>query len=174
MKSLPKNIEELEYLIDERKFDFDVIFFGKLRIRKNKSPINLKDHSYESCPTESSAGGARLYISNHHSYKSRSQLYIYKSTELESTFFEILIPKKTNVILGCIYRQHRMDLSEFNDYYYVNSILDNFSKENKTVFLLNDFNIDLLNCDQHSPTNECLHSFSFYVLCSYYTDNKNR
>ena len=32
--------------------------------------------------------------------------------------------------------------------------MDKLSKKNKTVFLLGDFNVDLLNYDQHSPTNE--------------------
>ena len=43
-------------------------------------------------------------ISNHLSYKPRNDLYIYKSTELELTFTEILNPKKINVIVGSIYR----------------------------------------------------------------------
>ena len=45
-----------------------------------------------------------------------------------------------------------MELNEFNDYD-VNNLLDKLSKENKTVFLLGDFNIELLNYHQHSPTN---------------------
>ena len=48
-----------------------------------------------------------------------------------------------------------MDLNEFNDYY-INNFLDKLSKENETVFLLGDFNIDLLNYDQHSLTNQFL------------------
>ena len=32
--------------------------------------------------------------------------------------------------------------------------MDKLSKKNKTVFLLGDFNVDLLNYDQHSPTSE--------------------
>ena len=58
-------------------------------LRKRKSPINginLKDYSYESCPTEFSAGDTLLYISNHLSYKPRNDLCIYKSRELRSTF----------------------------------------------------------------------------------------
>ena len=58
----------------------------------------------------------------------------------------MLNPKKTNMIVGCIYRHPHMDLNEFNDYY-VNNLLDKLSKENKTVLLLGDFNIDLLNYD---------------------------
>ena len=57
--SLSKNIEELEYLLDKTKIDFDVIGISESRIKKDKSPINsinLKGCSHESCPTESAAG----------------------------------------------------------------------------------------------------------------------
>ena len=114
-------------------------------------------------PTGSSAGGILLYISNHLFFKSKNGLYIYKFTELESTFIETLNPKKANVIMRCIYRHPHMDLNEFNDYY-INNLLDKLSKENKTVFLLGDFNIDLLNYDQHSLTNEFLDSLSSHML----------
>ena len=105
---LSKNIEELEYLLDKTKIDFDVVGISESRIKKDKSAtnsINLKSYSHESCPTESAAGGTLLYISNNLSYKPRNDLYIYKST-----FIEILSSKKTNVIVGCIYCHPHMDL----------------------------------------------------------------
>ena len=92
---------------------------------------------------EFAAGANLLYISNFLSHKPRNDLCIYKSTELKSTFIEILNPNKTNVIVGCIHLFPHMDLNEYNDYY-VNNLLDKLSKEKKTVFLLGDFNIDLL------------------------------
>ena len=96
------------------------------------------------------------------SYKPRTDLCIYKSTEIKSSFIEILNSNKTNVIVGCIYRLPHMDLNEFNDYYIYN-LLDKLSKENKTVFLLADFNIELLDYDQHSPTNEFLDFLSCHI-----------
>ena len=48
-----------------------------------------------------------------------------------------------------------MSINEFNDDY-LNELLDKLSKENKTIFLLGDFNINLLNYDIHPPTNEFL------------------
>ena len=75
---------------------------------------------------------------------------------------EISNPKKTNVIVSCIYRHPNTDLNEFNDY--INNLLDKLLKENKTVFLLGDFHVDILNYDQHSLTNEFLDSLSFYML----------
>ena len=62
----------------------------------------------------------------------------------------------------CVLHPH-MDLNGFNDYY-INNLLDKLSKENKTVFVLGDFNIDLLNYGQHSLTNEFLDSFSSHML----------
>ena len=51
----------------------------------------------------------------------------------------------------------------------LNPLLDKPSKENKQVLLLGDFNIDLLNCNDHQPTNEFLdslasNSFLQYIL----------
>ena len=52
-----------------------------------------------------------------------------------------------------------MSIESFNDFY-LNPLLDKLSKENKTIFLLGDFNIDLLKYDSHPPTNEFLDSLS--------------
>ena len=46
-------------------------------------------------------------------------LQIYR---ISTTFIEILNPKRTNVIVGCIYCHPHMDLNEFNDYYLNNRI----------------------------------------------------
>ena len=112
----------------------------------------MKDYSNESCRMEPGTGGTVLHISNHISKKPRNDFWIWISTESESTFIEILNAKKTKTIVGCIYRDRNIELNEFNDYYF-NNLLDKLSKENNTVFLLDDFNIELLSYDQNSLTN---------------------
>ena len=52
-----------------------------------------------------------------------------------------------------------MDLNDFNTSY-LNNLLDKVSKEQKPVFLLGDFNVNLLNSNNHNPTNEILHSLT--------------
>ena len=47
------------------------------------------------------------------------------------------------------------DVSEFNKTY-LNKLLNKFSKENKLVFLIDDFNINSLNYKDHQPNDECL------------------
>ena len=56
-----------------------------------------------------------------------------------------------------------MHLDEFNDNY-LNTLLDKISKENKSVFLLGDFNADLLKYDKHAPTNQFLDSLSSHMF----------
>ena len=61
-----------------------------------------------------------------------------------------------------------MDLTDFNSNY-VNSLLEKISKEQKSVFLLGDFNINLMNYNVHNPTNKfsdspASNSFLPYIL----------
>ena len=71
---------------------------------------------------------------------------IYKATKPESTFIKIVVPKKTNSIVGCIYRHSCMNVCTFNDHY-LNPLLYKLSKEAiKFIVLLGDFNIDLKFC----------------------------
>ena len=56
-----------------------------------------------------------------------------------------------------------MNLNELDEFY-LNNLLDNLSKENKTVFLLGDFNINLLNYAQDTSTDEFLDSLSFHLF----------
>ena len=106
-----------------------------------------------------------LYI-NKLSYKVRQDLSIYKSSELESTFIEIINPKKTNIIIHCIYRHPTMNLNEFNDNY-LNILSQKISKEKKNVFLLVDSNVDLLKYDKHAGANEFIDSLSSYMYLPY-------
>ena len=52
-----------------------------------------------------------------------------------------------------------MNINEFNDDY-LNEFLYKLSEENKSIFLLGDFNINLLNYDIHLPTKAFLDSLS--------------
>ena len=82
-----------------------------------------------------------IYIRNHLSYKTRNYLKIYKSFELKPTFTEICNPKKTNIIAGCNHKHSIMNINEFDDDC-LNELFDKLSKENKTLFLLGDLNIN--------------------------------
>ena len=166
--SLNKNFDDLEYLLKCTNKSFDIIAVSETRISKKTSltcNINLKNYSFESTPTESSAGGTLLYISNRLSYKPRFDLNIVKKNQVESTFIEIINTKKTNIVVGCIYKHPNMDVLEFNNH--LNQMLEKVSKEQKQIFLLGDFNINWLNYNAYQPTNEFLDSLASNSIIPY-------
>ena len=58
-----------------------------------------------------------LYIDKNLTYRPRSELTLYKSKEIESSFIEIIEPKKKNAIAGCIYKHPNVSVGEFtNDF----------------------------------------------------------
>ena len=144
--SLSKNFDDLEYLLKTTNMNFDIIAISETRITKNinniLSNINLNNYAFELTTTESSAGGTLIYVANHLAYNPRTDLQIYKKRDLESTFIEIINPKKSNIIIGCIYRHSNMDLTDYNKDY-LNPLLAKLSKGKEIVFLLGDYSVGL-------------------------------
>ena len=70
-------------------------------------------------PTESSAGGVSLYISETLSFNLRNDLKqaFYLAHNLEAVFVEIIQTKKPNMIVGTIYRHPCMPINLFNSDY---------------------------------------------------------
>ena len=66
-------------------------------------------------------------------------------------------------LVGCICRYSKMDLFE-SMHYYLNPPLEKLAKEQKTVFLLGDFHVDLLKYEKHKVTNEFLDSLSSNIF----------
>ena len=153
--SLNKNFDDLQHLLSCTRKTFDIIAISETRIIKNISLLNNLNlnYSFEFTPTETSAGGTLPYIANHLSYKCRNDLNIYKKNELESTFIEIVNPKKSNIIVGVIYRHP----SDFNCNY-LNKLLENISTEQN--FILGDFNVNFFHYNDHNQANKFLDSLA--------------
>ena len=71
-----------------------------------------------------------------------------------------------NIIVGVIYRDPSIDISDFKCNY-LKKVMKNISKEQKSIFLLGDFNVNFLNYIEHNQINEfedSLVSTSFILL----------
>ena len=133
--SLNKNSEELQNLLQSTNINFDVIAITETRIPKNVSEtqnILFNNYSFEHTPTESSAGGTLLYVANRLSCKIRTELKIYKKFELESIFIEIINPRKSNIIVGVIYKHPKIDVTDFNNNF-LNNLLKKINQEQKSI-----------------------------------------
>ena len=80
---------------------------------------------------------------------------------------EIQIPNDKNIIIGIIYRPPDLNIPAFINSF--DSVLSKINSEGKKVWLTGDFNINLLNFNHHSLTNDFLNlllSYSFFPLIS--------
>ena len=118
--SLSKNFDDLEHLLKCTNKVFDMVAVSETRITRQTSLIsnininlNLQNYSFEFTPTESNAGGTLLKKANHLSYKPGTDLSLNKANQLESTFIEIINSRKSNIIVGCLYKHPNMDVSDF-------------------------------------------------------------
>ena len=68
-------------------------------------------------------------------------------------------------MVGCVYKHPNMDVLDFHSF--INQLLDKISKEQKQIFILQDFNINLLNYHEHQPTNEFLDSLASNSIIPY-------
>ena len=125
--------------------NFRLIGISESQFLKHSPPIfdyNIEGYSVEHTPTESSAGGALLYILNRLSYFPRSDFseLLYKPMELESVFVKISFSSKPNCIVRCIYKHPGMCVNAFTNEF-LSPFLEIASRENKSIILLGDFNI---------------------------------
>ena len=72
--------------------------------------------------------------------------------------------KWKNLIIGCIYRNPSMNPNEFIDVFMLD-LLQEISKEDKTIMVMNDFNVDLLKYDTKADSIAFLDSMytNFYL-----------
>ena len=89
-----------------------------------------------------------MYISQKLSNKLRSDLNIYSPKELESTFANILTPKKQNMIVNTIYENPQIKQHKIS-----NIFLELVSKlKNPNSFLAGDLSINFLNHKKRPET----------------------
>ena len=110
-----------------------------------------------------------LYVANGINFKPRTDLEIYQSKELESTFIEIINPKESNDIIGVIYRHPNMNPTEFTDNKFNELMLKLSQERNKKFFITGDFNFDLLKTSNHSDTSSFYEKISSNLLIPHIT-----
>ena len=138
ISSLGRHFDEFNTLLSLLDFNFCLIGISETRFLKCNPPsfdFSIEGYSTEHTPTESSAGGTLLYISNRYVYSLRSDLanLMYRPRELESVFVEISLNRKSNILIGCVYRHPGMCINTFN-MEHLTPLLQRLSKENKSVF----------------------------------------
>ena len=117
--------------------------------------------------TNKIGGGVGLFVRNSINYKQRADLLIFNDF-CESLFIEIdkeVFGCEKNIAIGVMYRPPNHDINQFIEC--TKEILEKVHQENKFLYLIGDFNINLLNVDSHNLTadfNDVIYSYGLIPL----------
>ena len=117
--SLSKFFDDFNKLINDLKLDFDILGISESKILKSQcstTNVSLQNFVIEKNSTKSTAGELLLYFNKRHSYKACPYIKIYKALNLESVYIEIILPNKSNLIVGFTYRYLCVDVCTFHDH----------------------------------------------------------
>ena len=124
----------------------------------------LHGYNLHSQPSRSAADGVALYTSKSLNAIKRTDLSI-TDEEFETVWAEIRKIKFKNILCCCAYRHHSSSPERFTEH--IETILHNLVRENKNIFILGDFNINLLNCINHPASVNFLNVMDSNYLLPY-------
>ena len=169
IRSLPKHDDQLIAYLKSLTIEFNIIGLSETWLSYENAHVYGMDdyqHIYK-CRPSRRGGGDSVFGRDGIDFTILQHLNI--STDIcECLFIEI---KKTefvtdhDVVIGIIYSPPNRNVQQFNEC--LLEILSNINLTNKLCFLMEDFNINLLQQDAHAPTSEfleTLYSFSYFPL----------
>ena len=158
-RSLSLHFDELISTLASLKINFDVIGVSETwNSFDNPIKTNVQIPRYDYFPYQSHSqnGGVALYVKSGLTPIPRPELSK-DSTDFETVWVEVENNNDKNYLFCCAYRHPSSDIETFTEYLQVT--LSHPSVFNKQVFILGDFNIDLLNYNSHTPTTNYVNFF---------------
>ena len=129
------------HLLDELTFRFNILGITETRIKNACDNLDfnpaIPQYNFEHVPTPLSAGGFGMYINENFKYLSAFQ----------ALWIELHPRKHANITCRVVYRQHNSP-ELFQKYF--DGTIENLSTSGKQIFLMGDYNINLLRF-QHAP-----------------------
>ena len=169
IRSFQKKLHKLDIYLENIKHNFGII--GLSETWMNDSNVALCNvHGYDGVHNyrkKKKGGGVSVLVKNCIKFSLCSELNILNDN-IESIFIEIdksLLIFSNNIIIGTIYRPPSCDIHLFMNE--ISLILNKLNKENKSIFIMGDYNVNLLNSDKNvqiSEFIELMYSCSFLPL----------
>ena len=162
--SVNKNLNNLEILQTTLGHNFDVIALSETWITKENEATTKNLHltgyqKYHGTAGNSLKGGCGFLVSEGITFIPREDLdysFVGKDCEFEANWIEITTSSKSSYVIGVVYRHPRKKQEDKFIDYLTNTVLRKIRKENKTVFITGDFNINLLQYDIDTYTDNFL------------------
>lgn len=156
-RSLNKNYDAINQFIDQLDLRFSIYGFSETWIYE-KTPLlfNMDGYTFYHSDREGrKGGGVALLVNDSFDVKVRKDIQL-PDNICESLFIEILLTNARNIIVGIIYRDPNKPICEFTNH--INECLEEISSEHKNVYIMGDYNINLLNYNSIKCINDFLNT----------------
>lgn len=161
VRSLPKNNDTFMAYLESLAVKFDVIALSETWLSPENCHLPYISHQYNhiyNTRNHRAGGGVSLFIDKKYTFVQIADLTI-SNESMECIFTQInpLTPTTNPIVIGCVYRPPNTDIPTFLTH--LTDILQHPKIQNKTCYILGDFNFNLLNHDSHSPTADFINTF---------------
>ena len=155
IRSLSKNFDQLHNLVNELRFTSAVIAISETWLKDIPSSLFSIERFtlLTNNRTKKRGGGVGLYVTDNLESSMIEELSL-MSDELESIFIEIIVPGKQNMIVGEIYRPPNSNPTKFIET--LQTLLSSPFLINKRTFIMGDFNLNLLHCNENANCHDFL------------------
>ena len=158
IRSIPRNLSRFETYLGTLNHEFSVIGLSESWLKSYTVDLfgldgYKSEHNYRA---NRAGGGVSLFVKESMEYVVRQDMSL-NNDNIESLFIEIdknVLGRDRNVIVGVIYRPPATNIRTFNDH--VEKLLSIIKTENKSPYLMGDFNVNLLSTEHHAPSQEFL------------------
>ena len=153
VRSLPKNLSLLSEFLYSANCKPDILAITETRLSTwTVTNVDIPNYDFLHINSPTQAGGSGLYVSKNLNAIYRPDLK-FSIPLVESSWCEIILGNgRPNVIVRCIYQCPTSNLSAFTSEF--ETLLKEISEHE--IYILGDFNIDLLKYSEHLLTEECL------------------
>ena len=164
IRSLPLHLDELLTLLEHLSIDFQVIGLSEIKDSLESpivSNIEIPGYKFHHTPSKSACGGVGIYVKSDIKADKHDDLSLC-CNEFETVWIEIEDSKTRNVLCCCAYRHPSSDISIFNDH--IEDVISKLETENKLIYIVGDFNTDLLKYENHTLTSDFINMITTYQL----------
>ena len=151
-RSLNRNFDHISNYLDLLNHSFSVIGITESWLKTSSDLPPLDGYNCIHNPRNTRGGGVALYISDNFSITERTDISF--GNTAESLFIDLTDHNNNKITVGVVYRPTDTNLSNFNST--LSTILPKLNSLKNPCFVLGDFNINLINSQTHSLTNDFL------------------
>ena len=166
IRSLVRNFDCLTNLLDSLNQKFSIIGISETWLNNLEHNVDIDGYNFvHNYRSDRPGGGVGLYLASELEYKSRIDLSFNDMECTESLFIEICKAIGKNFVVGVICIPPNQNVNNFVKN--VNKLMAKISLENKLCYIMDDFNLNLMNYHSHQLTSEFLdivYSNMFFLL----------